>query len=891
MTRLLFAILLGITTLAASMASGAAVDFYVSPNGNDSWSGKIASPNEDGTDGPYATINRAKEAVRALRASSPNGNIPIKVVIRGGNYFLSEPLIFTPEDSGTAESPVIYSAYSGENPVISGGRLLTGWKKVSNGVWEVRIPEAVKESKYLCQLFVNGARRYRTRLPEKGYYYIADAVDPTPKVKGTGFDRFKFSDNDIDGSWHNLNDVEILPFHIWTNSRIPVGQVDDKEKIVTLAGKTAADTFWSSMPKGNRFLVDNVKEALDKPGEWYFDRKSGVLSYISMRNEDMNSAEVIVPWIEYPVQIKGDIENRRWVSNITFKGLSFMHSNWVLPEGGYSCGQAEFVLRGFITADGARDCSIENSTIAHTGAHGIEWGSACKRNRVENCELVDLGAGGIKVGTGGYYTDDDLVTGNTTIRNNVITHGGRIHSAGEGVLITGSPYNIIANNDIHDFYYTGVNVGWSWGYGPSNAHHNTVENNHIYNIGQGVLSDMGGIYTLGIADGSVLRHNLIHDIMSFGYGGWGIYLDEGTTHMLVENNVVYRTKAGGFHQHYGKENTIQNNIFAFAQDGQIIRTRSEEHLSFTFMRNIIYWNMGPLLGSNWASDNYKLDYNTYWNSAGTPFTFAGASLKEWQARGQDVHSIIKDPGFVNPDKGDFRLKSDSPAFETGFKQIDMKGFGSSKVKRRVPDKLLKDNPYPYTQMSSDVSEDFDSIKPGAPVPGMQMQMESDAASVAVTDEKSASGRHSLKFTDAPGQKYSFSPHAVYSPEYNWGIAKLSFNLMMEPDAMFWNEWRTIGTPYQIGPSIRIENGVLKANGKQLMDIPYDKWVKFEIVCSLGDKADGKYSLTVTPSGERKSEFKNISHDPSFSTLRWLGFVSDGEKKSAFYIDDIKLTRD
>jgi len=221
----------------------------------------------------------------------------------------------------------------------------------------------------------------------------------------------------------------------------------------------------------------------------------------------------------------------------------------------------------------------------------------------------------------------------------------------------------------------------------------------------------------------------------------------------------------------------------------------------------------------------------------------------------------------------------------------MKGFGSSKVKRRVPDKLLKDNPFSYAQQSFDVNEDFDNIKPGASVPGMYMQMESDAASVAVTDEKSVSGKNSLKFVDAPGQKYSFSPHVFYSPEYNWGAAKLSFNLMVEPDALFWTEWRSGGNPYEIGPSLKIENGILKANGKELMNIPYNKWIRFEIGCNLGDKSDGKYSLTVKPTGQKKSEFKDLEFGPRFTNLRWLGFISNGEKSSVFYIDDIKLTRD
>jgi parallel beta-helix repeat protein len=185
-----------------------------------------------------------------------------------------------------------------------------------------------------------------------------------------------------------------------------------------------------------------------------------------------------------------------------------------------------------------------------------------------------------------------------------------------------------------------------------------------------MLSDMGGIYTLGVQPGTVIRGNVFHDINSHGYGGWGIYLDEGSTNILVEDNIVYRTKTGGFHQHYGRENTIRGNIFAFSREGQIIRTRMEDHLSFTFERNIVYWNEGHLLGGKWSdSDHYRLDHNLYFNAAGGPVEFAGSSFAEWQARGQDQHSIIADPLFRDPSKGDFRLKPGSPALTLGFREI------------------------------------------------------------------------------------------------------------------------------------------------------------------------------------------------------------------------------
>jgi parallel beta-helix repeat protein len=338
-------------------------------------------------------------------------------------------------------------------------------------------------------------------------------------------------------------------------------------------------------------------------------------------------------------------------------------------------------LGGAISLSDARDCAIESCTVRGVGIYAIDIADNCHGNRIENCTLTDLGAGGIKIGLTHFEQNPELITDRQIIRNNIIAHGGRLHPAAIGVWIGHSPNNLVEHNDIFDFYYTGVSVGWSWGYAPCGSHHNTIAWNHIYNIGQRVLSDMGGIYTLGLAPGSILHHNLIHDVQSFDYGGWGIYFDEGTSEMSAENNIVYNTKTGGFHQHYGKENIVRNNIFAFAKDQQLQRSRMEPHRSFTFEHNIVYWKSGPLLGSQWGDDKYLLDHNLYWRTDGKPIDFAGMPLAKWQAKGMDQHSIVLDPMFEDPEKGNFKLKAGSPASQIEFKPIDMSGVGASRVPR------------------------------------------------------------------------------------------------------------------------------------------------------------------------------------------------------------------
>jgi hypothetical protein len=207
---------------------------------------------------------------------------------------------------------------------------------------------------------------------------------------------------------------------------------------------------------------------------------------------------------------------------------------------------------------------------------------------------------------------------------------------------------------------------------------------------------MGGIYTLGVSPGTVIRNNHIHDVDANHYGGWGIYHDEGSTHLLVENNVVHHTKFAPFNIHFAKEVTVRNNIFALGKLEQASRGRAEPHKSVFFENNIVYWREGELLSKNWKdvpytfhahpkdksgtqslTDTFEFDWNLYFNPTKTrdEVTWAGGTWAEWQKRGKDRHSQYADPLFVNPEQGDFTLRSESPALALGFQPIDLSQVG------------------------------------------------------------------------------------------------------------------------------------------------------------------------------------------------------------------------
>ena len=668
--------------------------FYVSPAGSDKWSGRLAAPNAGKTDGPFATVDRARRAVQQLKADQPKRRKPVVVMIRGGTYELEKTLIFGPEDSGTAESPIVYAAYPGEKPVISGGTALGGWKVTDKGWWQVRLPKVAAGKWDFSQLFVNGRRRYRPRLPEKGYFYVAHKPAATPKAKGKGFDTLGFKAGDIRSDWHNRGDVEILAIHQWCATRFRIAEVDNTKHIVTFTGPTRSKSAWMDLRKGRRYLAINVAEALGEPGRWYLDRKSGVLTYVPVKGEKPDKSVVVAPRLRQIVRLNGEPATGKYVQHITFRGLAFAHTNWVLPPEGLSFPQAEVHMSAAVEGIAARNCTFDRCEIAHTGGYGLELGIACRENLVDGCELTDLAAGGIKIGTTGrswstakvkVALSDETVASHNTVRNCLIARGGRLHPAAVGLWIGQAHHNRFEHSEIFDFYYTGVSIGWTWGYGKSYAHHNRMENNHVHKIGQRVLSDMGGIYTLGISPGTVISGNLFHDILSYDYGGWGLYTDEGSTGIVMENNVVYRTRTGSFHQHYGRDNIIRNNILVGSGKWQLQRTRMEKHRSFTFERNIVYWRTGPLLASNWKDGRFDMDHNLYWNASGKAVGFAGMTLAQWRAKGKDVHSIVADPMFVDPDKFDFRLKAGSPAEKIGFKPFDISKAGRLKGAKRAAD--------------------------------------------------------------------------------------------------------------------------------------------------------------------------------------------------------------
>jgi len=533
--------------------------FYVAVNGNDENAGTEKKP--------FATIGRAKEAVRQRVAAGLNEDIA--VVIRTGRYELREPLVFGPEDSGTAEHSVTYVArdaqdmgfiwggreFAGPLPVvvISGGRRITGWKKGDGGLWTAQVPGVKEGQWYPRQLFVDGRRAIRARTPN------ADADPPGLRLVGAELSgdskvyRLMLAPGQVK-AWRNLSDVEVNFCGEWETMRKRVESVDEAQGVVTLIGPHVPMTNhpWNRPAPGKSCTLENAFEFLDQPGEWYLDRQTGVLTYWPLEGQDLTKVEAIAPALTGLVEVKGTAE--RPVRNLHFRGLRFEHVDWPLPEGGYQGTQACHFTHA--TADGfawalidaalhyefAESCSVTDGDIAHLGGCGIFLDNGCHSNTIEGNRILDIGGNGVEVSAPDNQTP--APRGNRVANNQVHTCGVD-YQGSVGIWDGMTEGTVIAHNLVHDLPYTGISVGWQWNPEPTNCQGNLIEYNHIHDCMK-TLSDGGGIYTLGFQPGTVIRGNVIHDIrrssiFSVGAPNNGMFVDEGSKGFLIEGNVIYAT--------------------------------------------------------------------------------------------------------------------------------------------------------------------------------------------------------------------------------------------------------------------------------------------------------------------------------------------------------------
>ena len=273
------------------------------------------------------------------------------------------------------------------------------------------------------------------------------------------------------------------------------------------------------------------------------------------------------------------------------------------------------------------------------------------------------------------------------IENCHFSGGGKVNPEGTGVALTHVSDSKVLNCEIHDFYYTGVSVGWIWGFHGSVAQRNEIAFNKIYDLGKGVMSDMGGVYTLGTSYGTRVHHNVIHDVWAYSYGGWALYTDEGSEGIKMDHNLCWNTTDGGFHQHYGSGCVIRNNIFAWNRKLGAVRMSRQVvqdiPCTLNFVNNIVLIREGPLVGRGVRGVGGIWAGNLWYDCSGNKPDLDGLDWEKWRTCGKEIGGVYADPRFEDASGYDFRLKPESPALAIGFEPWD---YSVSGMKRPLAQK-------------------------------------------------------------------------------------------------------------------------------------------------------------------------------------------------------------
>ena len=647
-------------------------DLVVAPYGSDSNSGTLEAP--------LKTLEKAKDILK-----SDTNDDPVTVWFREGTYTINETVEFTVEDRGN----VLYRSYPGEKVSFSGSEEIKGWSETTiNGVKAfVKDISIDSDDDYFQSLFKGDKRLARPVYPKEDVFKVADprTEEGVPATWDTGFFTYCvafYAHKEDVINFSNASDVEVKIMHFWCDEHLPMKSVDTSTGRIETTKPTAM-----IIRVDDNYVFENVKEALCEPGEWYLDRTEEKLYYIPEEGDTVENTDLHAGKTEQFMTFEN-------AENIAFQGIDFINTDWDYVDGQFTGNpfpeehplhdnviygsehpQAAFEVPAAIYIASSKginftDCRFEN--ISYTA---IKFDKGTQDCDVTSCYFNGIGASAV-------FIHGDFVIPATTKNINVhdchIGNYGRIFTNAIGILLTHAYDCDLTYNEIHDGWYTGISVGWNWGYADHPTNKIDISNNLIYNIGNGWLSDMGGIYTLGIQPETVISGNVIYNVGcdegAYGYGGWGIYLDEGSSEMLVENNLVYDCSSETFHQHYGRDNIVRNNIFAFGGEGAFIVTRHEEHNSLTATNNIFVTHNAPMYAFDTEKDWFVDDSNLYWDYKRGENVYSGNSMKLFErkslviltAQGYYNNAVYADPLFKDAENRDFTLAENSPALEAGF---------------------------------------------------------------------------------------------------------------------------------------------------------------------------------------------------------------------------------
>jgi hypothetical protein len=527
--------------------------------------------NDGSVDHPMATLPAAQRRVRELIAK---GHVaPIEVLIGGGVWRLSKPLAFDHQDT-SPNAMVTYRSTPGEKAVFSGGLELNDWQREGE-FWTTTLPEATEPIGKPRLLIVNGKEAPLAKEPDEGFYRVAKS----------GPDRRTSFEYNPEGFVQpaEQTSVELVFLHDWSITRVGLQQIDSLSQQLAFQYSIGGDHEFFAIdgfePQA-RYRLENDRAFADTEGEWYFDSRTKKL-LIRAAASATTAPRVVLPLQATLVRVQGTAEQP--VRNLAFIDLAFEDTRCTLPASGGAEVQAGFFQpRGESSeAEGwlnrlapavdfafSENCVVKNCRFRNLGGGGIYVHEQSDGNKIEGCEFRGLGGCAVMLGDPSPARSVDgtrLVCRDNQLRESKISECGQILFGSVGVWVGITSGSVVERNEIATLPYTGVSLGWQWNPEPTGCEKNFIADNHIHHVMQ-LLSDGGGIYTLGQQPGSVLRGNRIHDVpLNAGRAeSNGIFMDEGSSLIEVTGNEIFATARAPIRFHKAQDLKVNGNRLRLA---------------------------------------------------------------------------------------------------------------------------------------------------------------------------------------------------------------------------------------------------------------------------------------------------------------------------------------
>jgi hypothetical protein len=698
--------LIGIILFLFCSSAYAKVEFFVSPDGNDTNPGTLESP--------FASLEHARQAV----ANRTDYSEPVTVFLAGGTYYLPDTLVFKEADSGTKDSPVTYTAVTGQTPVISGGqKLKLVWSHYKNGIMQAKVPPGTTAD----QLFVNGKRQIMARYPN---------FDPNAaQFNGTASDAFSASRA---SRWSDPNGGFMHAMHSarWGDMHYLITGKDANGNMTYVGG-------WQnnrrSQPHRQYRFVENIMEELDAPGEWFLNTKTSTIYFYPPADINLDTAAIEIVRLRHLIEFRGTQEKP--VRFITLREITFSHTVRTFMDNKEPLLRSDWTTYrgGVIFFNGAEDCTIEGATIDQIGGNAVFVNKYNRRITIKDSIISEAGANGVAfVGspdavrnplfeygqtqpvenidrTPGPKTDD--YPADCLVHDCLIYRTGRFEKQTAPIQISMSMSITVSHCSIYDVPRAGINIcDGCWG-----GH--TIEYCDVFDTVK-ETGDHGSFNSWGrdrywlpstnatsnrvAANPDLPLLDVIKPITIANSRwrcdhGWDIDLDDGSSNYHIFNNLLLN---GGLKNREGYNRIVENNIILGDIDG-------------TYHPHVWYRNSHDIFSNNIVSTAYKpvnmpqgpwgeIIDNNILNTPGKDNPSPATVLQS--ASGRDEHSIIADISFINPDKGDYRVNKNSPALDLGFKNFSMDQFGVTNPKLKALART------PFTSIVSDAPDSLNADK-------------------------------------------------------------------------------------------------------------------------------------------------------------------------------------